>query len=168
MNRRYIGIEIGEHAKTHCLPRLKKVVDGEQGGISKNVGWQGGGGFRFCKLGDTVFDEYGSLNPDIKFSTMAAHIWYLETRTPIGKKKRAALLGVHEDTAYYLLYNGILGDKRVSGGNVLTAKVLTGLPKIDQHPGKIVIYGEACKLGDARLARASITFKHIPYDVGTL
>src|SRR5699024_3863691 len=49
MGRRYIGIEIGEHAKTHCQPRLKQVVDNEQGGISKAVEWKGGGGFRFCK-----------------------------------------------------------------------------------------------------------------------
>src|SRR5271166_662301 len=42
--RRYIGIEMGEHAITHCVPRLKKVVDGEQGGISDDVGWKGGGG----------------------------------------------------------------------------------------------------------------------------
>jgi len=46
MGRRWIGIEMGEHALTHCLPRLRKVVEGEQGGISKNVNWQGGGGFR--------------------------------------------------------------------------------------------------------------------------
>ena len=47
MGRRWIGIEMGEHAKTHCVVRMKKVVDGEQGGISKAVKWQGGGGFRY-------------------------------------------------------------------------------------------------------------------------
>ena len=41
MKRRYIGIEMGEHAQTHCIPRLNKVIDGEQGGISKAVNWQG-------------------------------------------------------------------------------------------------------------------------------
>lgn len=43
MGRRYIGIEMGEHAETHCAPRLKKVIEGEQGGISKAVNWSGGG-----------------------------------------------------------------------------------------------------------------------------
>lgn len=57
MNRKYIGIEMGEHAKTHCVERLKKVVDGEQGGISKSVNWQGGGGFRFYELGEAIFDD---------------------------------------------------------------------------------------------------------------
>lgn len=54
MGRRYIGIEMGEHAKTHCLPRLEKVIAGEQGGISEAVGWKGGGGFRFHTLGEPV------------------------------------------------------------------------------------------------------------------
>ncbi|MDY7225776.1 site-specific DNA-methyltransferase [Hyalangium rubrum] len=54
MGRRWIGVELGEHARTHCLPRLEKVVAGEQGGISESVGWKGGGGFRFYTLGERV------------------------------------------------------------------------------------------------------------------
>ena len=61
MGRRYIGIELGEHSYTHCLPRLKAVVDGEQGGISKAQDWQGGGGFKFYELAPTliVADKHG-------------------------------------------------------------------------------------------------------------
>lgn len=61
MGRRYIGIELGEHCYTHCLPRLKAVVDGEQGGISKAVEWKGGGGFKFYELAPTliVTDAHG-------------------------------------------------------------------------------------------------------------
>jgi adenine-specific DNA-methyltransferase len=165
MNRRYIGIEIGEHAQTHCQPRHMKVADGEQGGISKSVNWKGGGGFRFCKLGPTVFDEFGLLNSEIKFPTLAAHVWYIETRLPLGKKKRSPLIGTHNGTAYYLLYNGILGDKRPDGGNVLTRKVLEQLPDFD---GPKVIYGETSRLGEARLREHNITFKQIPYDVKAL
>lgn len=169
MNRRYIGIEIGEHAKTHCQSRLKKVVDGEQGGISKSVNWQAGGGFHFYQLGQTVFDEYGCLNSDIKFPTLAAHIWYLETKTPLNKQIPSAYLGSHNDIAYYLLYNGILGDKRPQGGNVLTSKVLDSLPEITKHQDKqIVIYGESTRLGESRLNQAKIIFKQIPYDVSAL
>ena len=51
MGRRFIGIEMGDHAVTHCQPRLQKVIVGEQGGISKAVDWQGGGGFRYYRLG---------------------------------------------------------------------------------------------------------------------
>jgi adenine-specific DNA-methyltransferase len=50
LGRKWIGIELGSHAKTHCYPRLRAVVDGEQGGISRAVEWKGGGGFRFYTL----------------------------------------------------------------------------------------------------------------------
>jgi adenine-specific DNA-methyltransferase len=62
MNRRWIGIELGDHCYTHCKPRLEKVVDGEQGGISKAVGWQGGGGFKFYELAPSLLkqDTYGN------------------------------------------------------------------------------------------------------------
>ena len=122
MGRRWIGIELGDHAVTHCVPRLKKVVDGEQGGISEAVGWKGGGGFRFCRLGPPIFDEHDHINEGIRFPVLAAHVWFSETHTPLTKASKSALLGVHNDTAYYLLYNGILGDKRPSGGNVLTGR----------------------------------------------
>ena len=62
MNRRYIGIEMGDHAYTHCKTRLDKVIDGEdEGGISKAVDWQGGGGYRFYELAGTLIkmDSYG-------------------------------------------------------------------------------------------------------------
>lgn len=57
MGRRYIGIELGDHAITHCYPRLKAVVDGEQGGISKSVNWKGGGGFRYYTLAPSLLNK---------------------------------------------------------------------------------------------------------------
>jgi adenine-specific DNA-methyltransferase len=62
MGRHYIGIELGDHCYTHCLPRLKAVVEGEQGGISKAVNWQGGGGFRFYELAPSLLkkDSFGN------------------------------------------------------------------------------------------------------------
>lgn len=164
MGRRYIGIERGEHAVTHCVPRLRKVIEGEQGGISEAVGWQGGGGFRFYKLGAPVFDTEGRINPEIRFAHLAAHIWFSETYTALHGKARSPLLGEHDGTAFYLLYNGILGDKRANGGNVLTTKVLAALPA---HDGQKVIYGEACRIGAARLKDLGIIFKQTPYDLKT-
>ena len=49
MGRRYIGVELGNHCYSHCRPRLERVVDGEQTGISKEVGWKGGGGYKFLR-----------------------------------------------------------------------------------------------------------------------
>lgn len=57
MNRRYIGIEMGEQCYTHCKIRLDKVVDGEQGGISKVVNWQGGSGYRFYELAPSLLKK---------------------------------------------------------------------------------------------------------------
>lgn len=58
MGRRWIGIELGDHAKTHCMPRLKQVVAGsDQGGISKAVEWQGGGGFRFYTIAPSLLNK---------------------------------------------------------------------------------------------------------------
>lgn len=164
MGRRWIGIEMGDHAITHCVPRLKKVVEGEQGGISKELRWQGGGGFRFYRLGETVFDEAGKINPAVRFRPLAAHVWFSETHTPLDLEDGtdSPLLGIHNGTAYYLLYNGILGDKSKTGGNVLTGKILADLPPFD---GQKVIYGEMTTFSLQRLARENIIFKQVPYDI---
>jgi len=164
MGRRYIGIEMGEHAKTHCLPRLLKVIEGEQGGVSQSLGWTGGGGFSFYTLGPAAFDEMGRIRPDVDFETLAAYVWHLESGTPKKEVFGTPLLGVLEDTAYFLLYNGILGDRRPAGGNVLTNSVLKLLR--EAHPsGPMVVYGETSRLGTVRMAAEGITFKQIPYDV---
>lgn len=165
MRRRYIGIEMGEHARTHCAPRLQKVIEGEQGGISTSVQWQGGGGFRFCTLGESAFDDHGRISADVKFATLAAYVWHFETGEPGHQTFDKPLLGVHNGTAYYLLYNGILGDRRPAGGNVLTHAVLQAINEVFPHDGPKVVYGEMTRLGASRLATEGITFKQIPYDV---
>lgn len=168
MGRRYIGIEMGDHAVTHCQPRLSKVVDGERGGISGAVNWQGGGGLRFYRLGPPVFDETGQIRPDIEFPVLAAHVWFSETRQPWSRPDLLSpVLGVHNGRAYALLYNGILGDKSVSGGNVLTRKTLAviraALP--ESFAGPVTVYGERSALSDTTLASEQISFKQTPYDV---
>lgn len=65
MGRKWIGIELGDHAYTHCYKRLKAVVDGEQGGISKEVDWHGGGGFKFYELAPSLIEKSKFGNPII-------------------------------------------------------------------------------------------------------
>ncbi len=63
MGRRWIMVELGEHCHTHIIPRMKKVIDGEdKGGITEAVGWKGGGGFRYYRLGPSLLqkDEFGN------------------------------------------------------------------------------------------------------------
>jgi adenine-specific DNA-methyltransferase len=83
MGRRWIMIELGDHCHTHIIPRLKKVIDGEdQGGISKAVNWQGGGGFRYYRLAPSLLqqDRWGQwiINKDYNAEMLAAAICKLE------------------------------------------------------------------------------------------
>jgi len=170
MGRRWIGIEMGEHAITHCAPRLNKVIEGEQGGISEAVGWKGGGGFRFYRLGPSVFDEDGHIRQDIRFPVLARHIWFSETNTPLMAKRNTPLLGFHDGRAYALLYNGVLGDKRPDGGNVLTRATLAGIRekianKDPTFDGPLTVYGEQSRITAPKLDREGVTFKQTPYDV---
>ena len=58
MGRRWIMVELGEHCHTHIIPRLKKVIDGQDpGGITESVQWKGGGGFRYFKLAPSLLEE---------------------------------------------------------------------------------------------------------------
>src|SRR5688572_13069116 len=76
MKRRWIGIELGDHAKTHCFTRLKKVVEDDQGGISEAVKWIGGGGFKFYALAPSLLnqDKYGNwiISKEYNSTMMAA------------------------------------------------------------------------------------------------
>ncbi len=80
MKRKYIGIEMGNQSYTHCKVRLEKVIDGiDQGGITKAVNWQGGGGFKFYTLAPSLLkqDKFGNwvisqeYNPDMLAAAMA-------------------------------------------------------------------------------------------------
>lgn len=165
MERRYIGIEMGDHAMTHCVPRLEKVIAGEQGGISASIKWQGGGGFSFYELSAPVFDKYGSINPEVPFKTLAAYLWQSETGTA-GTFEKKPFLGSKDGVAFYLLYNGVLGDMRPEGGNVLTPKLLKNLLEQYPHDGPKTIYAEAMiGLDPLELRAKQVTFKQIPYDI---
>ena len=87
MRRKHISVEMGDHAHTHIVPRYRKVVDGsDQGGISKAVEWQGGSGFRFCTLGEPLFDADGNVSPAVTYGALAAHVFFCETGSPIPRR----------------------------------------------------------------------------------
>ncbi|HMW22584.1 MAG TPA: DNA methyltransferase [Burkholderiaceae bacterium] len=83
MGRRWIMVELGEHCHTHVIPRLKKVIDGEdKGGITDSVSWQGGGGFRYYKLAPSLIvnDRWGNpvINPEYNAAQLAEALAKLE------------------------------------------------------------------------------------------
>lgn len=147
MKRRYIGIEQEETVLTHVLPRLKKVIDGEQGGISKAVNWTGGGNFKFFRLGEKLVDDDGIINPALSFPESAAYIWYIATKTPARADFDSPLLGIHDGKAIYYLHN-----------EKLTRKTFEKLPAYD---GEKIIYATARRIGKTFLAENKITFHPI-------
>jgi adenine-specific DNA-methyltransferase len=83
MGRRWIMVELGDHCHTHIVPRLQKVIDGEDsGGVTQVTGWQGGGGFRYYELAPTLLstDRWGNLviNPEYDAAMLAAAMCKLE------------------------------------------------------------------------------------------
>lgn len=169
MGRKHISVEMGEHAHTHIMPRYSKVIEGEQGGISKDVGWQGGGGFRFCTLGEPLFDADGNVSPAVTYPDLAAHVFFCETGSPIPRHAtgETPLIGTFQGRAIYLLHNAdAVGVASTNSGNVLTGGVLDTLPLPEPgFDGARIVYGEGCTVPDDRLSRMNVTFKQIPYQI---
>ncbi len=83
MGRRWIMVELGEHCHTHIIPRMKKVIDGEDpGGITKTVNWKGGGGFRYYRLAPSLLekDKWGNwvINKEYNAAMLAEALCKLE------------------------------------------------------------------------------------------
>jgi site-specific DNA-methyltransferase (adenine-specific)/adenine-specific DNA-methyltransferase len=184
-NRRFILVEMDENiAQNVTRERVKRVAGGYTNAKGQTV--EGlGGGFQFCRLSaEPLFDADGQIRSDVSFAQLAEFVWFAETgagkRLGVSEEANAReagvmpelkvgaggtaqfdspLLGIHEGRAIYLLYNGILKDRTVAGGNVLTGPVFDVLP---QFAGPKVIYAAANRMG-ARAAREGITFKQTPY-----
>ena len=159
-HRRFVLVEMDpEIGPSVTQKRLARVAEQHDAAAS---------GFRFCMLGEPLFDEVGRLCRTVKFDDLAHHVFFSETGEPLPRRAngRSPLIGVCKGTAYYLLYNGILGDKSPAGGNVLTGAVLGRLPTNPagrDHPR--IVLGEGCRLSAERLKRERITFKQIPYEI---
>jgi site-specific DNA-methyltransferase (adenine-specific)/adenine-specific DNA-methyltransferase len=171
-NRRFILVEMDEGiAQKVTSERVKRVATGyTKGALSPDPSpasgrgekWiEGlGGGFQFCRLSaEPLFTAEGQIRSDVTFAQLAEFVWFAETGSGYTGLGDSPLLGVHEGRGIYLLYNGILKDKSIAGGNVLTGPVFDVLPKFS---GPKVIYAAANRMG-GRAAREGITFKQTPY-----
>ena len=117
-----------------------------------------------------MFDQAGQIRRDIDYKVLAAHVWFSETKRPWNGNGDSPLLGLHDGHAYALLYNGILGDKRPRGGNVLIratlARIRAEIARITTgFDGQLTIYGEQSRLTPPTLERENIVFKQMPYDL---
>ena len=162
--RRFILIELeNDIAKAVTAERVRRVAEGYTNAKGEKVPGLGGG-FRFCELGEPLFDETGHIRETVKFGELARHVYFCETREPLPRERvpKSPLLGVCRGLAVYLLFNGILGDKSSNGGNVLTRKTLAALPPFQ---GPKVIYCAGCLIGAERLAEEGITVRQTPYEI---
>jgi len=153
-----------EIAKNVTAERCKRVSHGYTNAKGDAVPGLSpeGGGFQFCTLSsEPLFTPQGQIRDDVTFAQLAEFVWFAETGTGyVAEPGSGPFLGTHEGRAIYLLYNGILKDKSVGGGNVLTGAVFDILPRFD---GPKTIYAAACRLGAPRLQREQIAFKQTPY-----
>lgn len=93
MGRRWIMVELGQHCHTHIIPRLKKVIDGEDpGGVTGAVGWQGGGGFRYYRLAPSLLeqDSWGNwvINRDYNAAMLAERRCASWRAPPMRRRRR--------------------------------------------------------------------------------
>lgn len=160
-SRRFITVEMDETiCRDVTAKRIRRVSEGH--GELEPLG----GGFRFCTLAAPLFDERGNIRQGVMFADLAAHVYFTETGEPIPKRAgKSPLLGVHKDRAIYLLFNGLLGDKRPGGGNVLTHAIAQSLPDHPKGKGRRIVYGEACRLTAPSLNEYGITFRQVPFEL---
>lgn len=162
--RRFILTEVDAAiAKNITAKRVQRVAEGYTNAKNEKIAGLGGG-LRYVQLGEPLFDAAGKIRTSVRFRDLARHVFFTETGTPLPKDAPCdkPLLGVAHGTGVYLLYNGILKDKSVDGGNVLTQPILDSLPK---HDGPKVIYAASNRVSPARLKARGITFKQTPYAI---
>lgn len=160
MKRRFITIEMGDHAYTHILPRLTRVVNGEDAtGVTEEFNWRGGSGFVFCELGDSLFNELGLIKEGVTYLDLARHIFFTETGEPLGdiSQNQQNFIGFGNGKLYYLFFD--------ESGNetFLTQDIVDSLPPFDGRPK--VIFADGCKVSSQYLEEKGIIFKQIPYEI---
>ena len=163
-SRKFILVEMDESiARNVTSERVRRVAQGYTNVKGEQV--EGlGGGFRFCELGEPLFDESGKIRETVSFADLARHVYFTETGEPLPRQRvtKSPFIGACRGVGIYLLYNGILGDKSAQGGNVLTRAVLAQLPPFD---GQKVIYCAGCLLGRERLMAERIIVRQTPYEI---
>lgn len=150
-------------ARNITSERVRRVSEGYTNAKGDKV--EGlGGSFRYCELGEPLFDETGMIRETVKFSELARHVYFSETGEPLPRARvlNTPFLGECRGVGIYLLYNGILGDESANGGNVLTRQILAKLPDFD---GPKVVYCAGCLLSRDRLQAARITVRQTPYEI---
>jgi hypothetical protein len=159
--------DIAEEVTTE---RLRLAINGYDKGDDPAKPVPGlGGGFRYCRLGVPLFNEFGDIDGEVSFADLAAHVFFAETGAPIPARAQAgnAYLGKHGGKAVYLLFApGQEGIPREALGNMLTPDALAALPPPPGgFAGTRVVYAEGTTVSPDRLKAEGVVFKQIPYQI---
>jgi adenine-specific DNA-methyltransferase len=150
-------------AREVTAERVRRAAEGYANARGQRIAGLGSG-FRFCELGEPLFDDDGKICESVSFANLARHVYFTETGEPLPSERvlDSPFLGACRGLGIYLLYNGILRDKSANGGNVLTRAVLAQLPPFD---GQRVVYCAGSLLGRARLQAERIIVRQTPYEI---
>ncbi len=166
-NRRFIIVELEPKiARDITAERLKRIIAGY--GDTRGLG----GSFRYCTLGEPLFDAEGRLREDVKWGDLAHHLWFAESGEPwmpqFAKREQSLstggpMIGVAPDgRGVYLLFSSVHPDAQRNGASTLSSETLDSLAPFD---GPRIVYADACTLRASALSRERIAFKQIPYQV---
>ena len=116
-NRRFILVEMEPKiARDITAERVRRVAQGYKNAKGESVDGLGGG-FRYCELGEPLFDESGKIRETVSFADLARHVYFTETGEPLPRERvtKSPFIGECRSVGIYLLFNGILGDKSAQG-----------------------------------------------------
>lgn len=153
-NRKFILVELEDYANTITAERVKRVIEGY--GEGKKVLEGTGGDFDFYTLGESLLDDERNLNIEMPIEAVCSYIWYTETHIAYTNNIQSLpLLGVYENTAYYLNYIP----------NEVTTLDRNFLKNIDIKTSQYIIYADNCLLPKELMQKYNIVFKKIPRDI---
>lgn len=148
-NRKFILVELEDYAETITAERVQRVISGYAGAEGR------GGSFDYYSLGEPLFDENDNLNEAVELEKIREYIWFTETRSAY-KSRKGALLGLHEGTAYYFIYEK---------DDVTTLDYEALAQHVKQKAEQYIIFADNCLLPEDFMLRNNIVFKKIPRDI---
>jgi len=155
-NRKFILVELEEYAETLTKERVHKVVNGYKYTNKKKVFEIDGlgGGFKYCELGEEIFDETGELNPKLSFDDIAKHIYFVEFKQPRGKgTSEAPYVGSYKKEHLYFY------EKQFK------VTQLKAVVKTHEKYKQIIVYTRRCSISNDELKKHKIVIRYIPYDI---
>lgn len=155
LNRKWVTVEMEDHAETHILQRLTNVVNGDKTGISDSVNWKGGGGFQFCELSEPLLDEFGLLSDKVSFEMLAKHIYFTEFGIALNKTQLdqdTCFAGSYKKTGLFIYME--------ENFNLQELEKVTNM-KFESY----IVFVDTWSVSEELLNKFNITIKRLPIEI---